>query len=71
MGVASGHNHLLLGICFPRDRHPGSLRKDEQTIVALEQEKYVPSLALAFRIARVFSVPLDEVFEYEDGLGQR
>jgi len=42
-----------------------------QTIVALEQEKYVPSLALAFRIARVFSVPLDEVFEYEDGLGQR
>jgi len=41
-----------------------------QTIVALEQEKYVPSLALAFRIARVFSVPLDEVFEYEDGEGQ-
>ncbi|HDJ22370.1 MAG: transcriptional regulator [Candidatus Aminicenantes bacterium 4484_214] len=38
-----------------------------QTIVALEQGKYVPSLALAFRIARVFNVPLDEVFEYEDG----
>ena len=37
-----------------------------QTIVALEQEKYVPSLALAFRIARVFGVSLDEVFEYHE-----
>jgi putative transcriptional regulator len=35
-----------------------------QTIVALEQEKYVPSLALAFRIARVFGVSVDSVFEY-------
>jgi len=37
-----------------------------QTIVALEQEKYVPSLALAFSIARVFNVSLDEVFEYHE-----
>jgi putative transcriptional regulator len=36
-----------------------------QTIIALEQGKYVPSLALAFRIARVFGVPLEDVFEYE------
>jgi putative transcriptional regulator len=35
-----------------------------QTIVALEQGKYVPSLALAFRIARVFGVSVDEVFKY-------
>lgn len=37
-----------------------------QTIIALEQGKYVPSLALAFRIARVFRVSVDEVFEYEE-----
>lgn len=37
-----------------------------QTIVALEQEKYVPSLALAFRISRVFGVSLEEVFEYHE-----
>jgi putative transcriptional regulator len=36
-----------------------------QTIVALEQGKYVPSLALAFRIARVFGVSLEEVFRYD------
>ncbi len=37
-----------------------------QTIVALEQKKYIPSLALAFRIALVFGVSLDEVFEYHE-----
>ena len=36
-----------------------------QTIIAMEQEKYSPSLELAFRIAQVFEVPLDEVFSYE------
>jgi putative transcriptional regulator len=35
-----------------------------QTIVALEQGKYVPSLALAFRIARIFRTSLEDVFEY-------
>ena len=39
-----------------------------QTIIALEQEKYVPSLALAFRVARVFNVSLDDVFEYQEGV---
>ena len=37
-----------------------------QTIIALEQGKYSPSLELAFRIARVFGVTLEEVFEYEE-----
>ena len=36
-----------------------------QTIGALEQGGYVPSLALAFRIARVFDLGVEEVFEYE------
>ena len=36
-----------------------------QTIIALEQAKYVPSIELAFKIARVFNVPLEEVFQYE------
>ena len=36
-----------------------------QTIIAMEQEKYSPSLELAFRIAQVFGVPLEEVFSYD------
>lgn len=35
-----------------------------QTIVAIEQGRYSPSLEAAFRIARVFAVPLEEVFQY-------
>jgi putative transcriptional regulator len=40
-----------------------------QTIIAMEQDKYSPSLELAFRIALVFGVPLEDVFSYqaEDG----
>ena len=37
-----------------------------QTIIALEQGKYVPSIELAFRIAKAFGVPLEEVFQFED-----
>jgi putative transcriptional regulator len=35
-----------------------------QTIVAIENEKYFPTLELAFRIAHVFSLPLEEVFSF-------
>lgn len=35
-----------------------------QTIIAIEQNKYVPSLELAFKIARAFKVPLEDVFQY-------
>ena len=38
-----------------------------QTIIALEQNKYVPSIELAFRVAQAFGVPLEEVFQYENG----
>ena len=36
-----------------------------QTIAAIENGKYSPSLELAFQIALVFNVPLQEVFSYE------
>lgn len=36
-----------------------------QTIIAMEQEKYSPSLELAFRVALTFGVPLEEVFSYD------
>ena len=36
-----------------------------QTIIAIEKGNYSPSLELAFRIALVFEVPLEEVFSYD------
>ena len=38
-----------------------------QTIVAIEKEKYSPSLEAAFKIAAVFGEPLEAVFSYEPG----
>lgn len=35
-----------------------------QTIIAIEAGKYAPSLPLAFRLARTFGVPIEQVFEY-------
>lgn len=37
-----------------------------QTIIVLEKERYVPSLSLAFQIARVFNANVEEVFDYAD-----
>lgn len=41
-----------------------------QTVIAIEQGRYSPSLEMAFQIARVFKVPLDEVFQYPDIEGE-
>ena len=36
-----------------------------QTIIAIEAEKYAPSLELAFKLARVFKRPVDDVFQFD------
>ena len=38
-----------------------------QTVIAIEQGKYSPTLEMAFQIARVFGVSIDDVFHYPDG----
>ncbi|PTB84499.1 transcriptional regulator, partial [Pseudidiomarina aestuarii] len=40
-----------------------------QTIAAIEQRRYSPSLEVAFRIARVFNQPLEVVFQFESDEG--
>jgi putative transcriptional regulator len=37
-----------------------------QTIIAIEAGKYAPSLPLAFRIARTFDAPIEQVFQYDE-----
>jgi len=41
-----------------------------QTVIAIEQGRYSPSLEMAFQLARVFGVPLDQVFQYPDSAGE-
>ena len=40
-----------------------------QTIIAIEQGRYSPSLEMAFQIARAFDATLDDVFRYESPEG--
>ncbi len=42
-----------------------AVKVTRQTIVAIEKEKYSPSLELAFKIAHVFQIPLEEVFSFK------
>lgn len=37
-----------------------------QTVLAIEANKYLPSLGLAFKIAKLFAVPIEEIFIYEE-----
>jgi putative transcriptional regulator len=41
-----------------------------QTVVSLEIGKYDPSIGLAFRIAKLFNVTIEDVFEYEGSPGE-
>ena len=38
-----------------------------QTLIAIEQGRYSPTLELAFQIARAFGVGIDDVFQYPEG----
>ncbi|MCE7698954.1 MAG: helix-turn-helix transcriptional regulator [Methanobacterium paludis] len=37
-----------------------------QTIIAIEKDKYDPSLSLAFKIAKLFHVKIEDIFLYEE-----
>jgi putative transcriptional regulator len=41
---------------------------NRQTILAIEKERYVPSLDLAFKISRYFGVNIEEVFIFEENV---
>ena len=43
-----------------------TLNVSRQTIISLEKGKYNPSLALAFRLARYFALPIEEIFDDSD-----
>jgi putative transcriptional regulator len=40
-----------------------------QTVIAIEQGRYSPSLEMAFQIAQAFGVPLEDVFQYPTSKG--
>ena len=69
MGKHRLNNNIRTLRFFNNEMTQKQLAKDvgvtRQTIIALEKGRYSPSLELAFRIALVFEVPLEEVFSYD------
>lgn len=43
-----------------------ALGVSRQTVISLEKGKYNPSLALAFKLARYFALPIEEIFDDSD-----
>lgn len=43
------------------------LRVTRQTIISIEKGKYDPSLELAFKMARLFGVKIEDIFDYDGG----
>ena len=43
-----------------------ALGVSRQTVISLEKGKYNPSLTLAFRLARYFAMPIEEIFDDSD-----
>ncbi len=44
-----------------------ALGVSRQTVISIENGRYLPSLPLAFRIARFFDLPLDRMFDPDGG----
>jgi len=47
------------------------LRVSRQTVIAIENNKYNPSLDLAFKMAHLFETTIEEIFEYEADLDEQ
>ncbi len=73
MAVPAGRiTNTIRALRFARNEMTQQELADEigvtrQTVNAIEGNKYSPSLEVAFRIARVFGVPLEQVFRYGPG----
>lgn len=64
-GISNTIRDLRAGRSMTQQELADQIGVTRQTVIAIEQDKYSPSLEVAFRIAHVFSVPLEHVFQYE------
>ena len=57
---------LRVARAVTQERLAASCGVTRQTIIALEAEKYAPSLELAFKLSLALGTTLDEVFQFEE-----
>ncbi|OXB98681.1 MULTISPECIES: helix-turn-helix transcriptional regulator [Bacillus] len=51
---------------FTQDELAVMLDVSRQTIISLEKERYNPSITLAFKLSRIFSCQIEDIFIYEE-----
>lgn len=51
---------------FTQEQLAEKLGVSRQTVIAIESDKYLPSLGLAFKIATVFKVKIEDIFTNEE-----
>jgi putative transcriptional regulator len=64
-GLRNTLRELRAGRTMTQQELADAIGVTRQTVIAIELDKYSPSLEVAFRIATVFGVPLEQVFQYE------
>ena len=52
---------------FTQDQLATLVDVSRQTIISLEREKYDPSIQLAFKLSRIFSCTIEDIFIFEEG----
>jgi putative transcriptional regulator len=64
-GLRNTLRELRAGRTMTQQELADAIGVTRQTVIAIELDKYSPSLEVAFRIATVFGVPLEQVFQYD------
>jgi putative transcriptional regulator len=64
-GISNTIRELRSGRSMTQQELADLIFVTRQTVNAIEGDKYSPSLEVAFRIAEVFGVPLEQVFQYQ------
>jgi putative transcriptional regulator len=65
-GLSNTIRELRAARSMTQQQLADSIGVTRQTVIAIEGDKYSPSLEVAFRIAQVFDEPLESVFQYRD-----
>ncbi|RHW39902.1 transcriptional regulator [Lysinibacillus yapensis] len=52
---------------FTQDELADRLEVSRQTIISLEKERYNPSIVLAYNIAKLFDMKIEDIFIFEEG----
>jgi putative transcriptional regulator len=68
MGVAAMKNKLKVYRAMhnlTQEQLADKIGVSRQTVIAIESDKYLPSLGLAFKLVRLFQVKIEDIFSYE------